>query len=158
MFVTVEGIDGSGKSTLARALAVRLGEHFGRERIVLTREPTDQSSWGQRLRQSEREGRLSRDEEIEHFHLDRLHHLESVVKPTLAAGKIVVCDRYVDSMLAYQARDAPDADRLYARVSKDILVPDLVLLLELPVPVAMERIGAERAGVTSFERDRKSVV
>lgn len=152
MFITVEGIDGSGKSTLARSLAAKLAERFGADRVVLTREPTDQSPWGRRLRQSEKSGRLSREDEIEHFHQDRLHHLETLVKPALAAGKIVVCDRYVDSLLAYQARDAADADRLYAAMVDEILVPDLVLLLEVPVTLAFERIGAARAGATSFER------
>jgi len=153
MFITVEGIDGSGKSTLARALSEKLSERFGANRAVLTREPTDQSPWGRRLRQSEQSGRLSRDDEIEHFHQDRLHHLETVVKPALAAGKIVVCDRYVDSLLAYQARGPADADRLYATMSQEILEPDLVLLLEVPVELALARIDAARGGTTSFERE-----
>jgi dTMP kinase len=149
MFITVEGIDGSGKSTLARALAERLG----RERVVLTREPTDESEWGRRLRRTERAGRLSREDEIEHFHRDRLQHLANVVRPALAASKIVICDRYVDSMLAYQARDPGDADRLLAKTAGGIIEPDLVLLLELPVETALERIGGAREARTSFERE-----
>jgi dTMP kinase len=153
MFITIEGIDGSGKSTLAAALARRLSERLGQGRVVLTREPTDQSEWGRRLRQSERLGRLPRDEEIAHFHQDRLQHLANVVKPALAAGKLVICDRYVDSLLAYQARDPADADRLLATMAGELLVPDLVLLLELPVATALERIGTARNGPTSFERE-----
>jgi len=153
MFITVEGIDGSGKSTLARALAERLAQRLGADRVVLTREPTDTSEWGRRLRRSEQEGRLSREEEIAHFHKDRLHHLAAVVKPALAAGKIVISDRYVDSMLAYQARDPADADRLLASMASEILEPDLVLLLELPVTTALERIGGAREARTSFERE-----
>jgi dTMP kinase len=147
MFITIEGIDGSGKSTLARALVERLGS----ERAVLTREPTDESEWGRRLRRSER--RLAREDEIEHFHRDRLHHLANVVRPALAAGKIVICDRYVDSMLAYQARDPLDADRLLAERAGEIIEPDLVLLLEVPVETALERIGGAREARTSFERE-----
>ena len=152
MFIALEGIDGSGKSTLAHALAERLKEHFGAESVVLTREPTDQSAWGRRLRDSARVGRLSREEEIEHFHKDRLHHLETVVKPALAAGKIVVTDRYVDSLLAYQARDPKDADRLYATMERELVVPDLVLLLEISPRAALARIGEKREGRTSFEQ------
>lgn len=153
MFITVEGIDGSGKSTLARGLAVRLAERLGPDRVVLTREPTDTSEWGRRLRRSEQEGRLSREEEIRHFHQDRLHHLATVVKPALGAGKIVISDRYVDSMLAYQAEDPAAADRLLATMVHEILRPDLILLLELPVAVALERIGGAREARTSFERE-----
>lgn len=153
MFITVEGIDGSGKSTLARALAGRLKERLGADRVVLTREPTDASEWGRRLRRSEQEGRLSREEEIRHFHEDRLHHLATVVKPALAAGKIVISDRYVDSTLAYQAQGPADADRLMAKMAGEILEPDLVLLLEVPVTVALERIGGAREARTSFERE-----
>jgi dTMP kinase len=153
MFITVEGIDGSGKSTLARALAERLAEQLGAERVVLTREPTDQSEWGRRLRRSEQEGRLSREDEIAHFHKDRLHHLDTLVKPALAAGTIVISDRYVDSMLAYQARDSKDADRLLATMEDEILEPDLVLVLDVPVATALARIGGGREGRTSFERE-----
>ncbi len=154
MFVTVEGIDGSGKSTLARSLASALGEKLGAGRVVLTREPTEETEWGRRLRRSEQEGRLPRDEEINHYHQDRLHHLETLVKPALKAGKIVVSDRYVDSLLAYQATDVADADRLYARLSPELLEPDLTLMLELPVAVAAKRIAASRkGGANSFERE-----
>lgn len=153
MFITVEGIDGSGKSTLARALAERLARRLGPDRVVLTREPTDRSEWGRRLRRSEQEGRLPREEEIAYFHKDRLHHLKTVVEPALAAGNLVISDRYVDSMLAYQARDPADADRLLAAMASEILEPDLILLLELPVTVALERIGGARETRTSFERE-----
>jgi dTMP kinase len=153
MFIALEGIDGSGKSTLARALAERLAARLGRERVILTREPTDDSEWGRRLRRSEGAGRLAREDEIEHFHRDRVHHLANVVRPALAAGKIVICDRYVDSMLAYQARDPADADRLLAQRAGEIIVPDLVLILELPVETALTRIGGAREARTSFERE-----
>ena len=153
MFVTVEGIDGSGKSTLAKALAEALRVRLGADRVVLTHEPTDQSPWGRRLRQSFADERLSREDEIEHFHQDRLHHLTSVIEPALAKRQVVICDRYVDSLLAYQARDPADADTLYTRMAAEILEPDLVLILQLPVEAAIERIGANRTELTSFERD-----
>ena len=60
MFVVIEGIDGSGKSTLAKAIAERLGK----TRVVLTREPTDISPWGRRLREAAIKGRLNREDEI----------------------------------------------------------------------------------------------
>jgi dTMP kinase len=146
MFVVIEGIDGTGKSTLAHALKQSLGE-----RAVLTREPTDRSKWGKRLREAGSKGRLSREKEIEYFHRDRLHHLETLIRPALEQGKIVISDRYVDSMLAYQALDVADADRLYQRLAPELLEPDLVILLDLPVEVALNRIAHARGAASKFE-------
>ena len=148
MFIVIEGIDGTGKSTLAREIAAKIGV----DRVVLTREPTDASPWGQALRRSELAGRLSKEEELEHFHKDRLHHLETLIQPALAEGKIVVCDRYLDSTLAYQAEDVEEAQTLFTRMAPDLLLPDLVLLLDCPVETALKRIGSGRESTTSFEK------
>ena len=146
MFVVIEGIDGSGKSTLAKALAERLGAC-----AVLTREPTDASSWGRRLREAEVKGRLDRADEIEHFHRDRVHHLEMLIRPALRDGKIVITDRYVDSTLAYQASDIADAEKLFVQMAPELDVPDLVIVLDLPVETALARIGKGRGAKTQFE-------
>ena len=153
MFIAVEGIDGSGKSTRARELAARLIDELGADRVVLTREPTELSPWGRRLRKSEREGGLPRDEEIAHFHKDRLCDLDEIIKPALALGKIVITDRYVDSTLAYQAHDLADAEALYRAMAPELIEPDLVLLLEIPIATALMRISEARAENTSFERE-----
>ena len=147
MFVVIEGIDGSGKSTLAKALADRLGP----SRVVLTREPTDLSPWGKRLREAAIKGRLSREDEIEHFHRDRVHHLQTLVRPALAKGKVVITDRYVDSTLAYQAKDIADAAKLFAKMAPELDAPDLVIVLDLPVAIALKRIGKGRGTKTQFE-------
>ena len=147
MFVVIEGIDGSGKSTLAKALANRLGP----SRVVLTREPTDLSPWGKRLREAAIKGRLERADEIEHFHRDRVHHLQTLIRPALAQGKVVITDRYVDSTLAYQAKDAADANQLLAKMSPELDTPDLVIVLDLPVETALKRIGKGRGAKTQFE-------
>ncbi|MFZ1988359.1 MAG: dTMP kinase [Alphaproteobacteria bacterium] len=147
MFVVIEGIDGSGKSTLAKALADRLGP----SRVVLTREPTDLSPWGKRLREAAIKGRLEREDEIEHFHRDRVHHLQTLIRPALAQGKVVITDRYVDSTLAYQAKDIADADELFAKMAPELDTPDLVIVLDLPVEMALKRIGKGRGEKTQFE-------
>lgn len=148
MFIAVEGIDGSGKTTLAGALA----RHFGAERAVLTREPTGDSEWGRRLREAAIKGRLTREEELDHFHRDRLHHLKTMIRPAIAAGKIVICDRYVDSTLAYQAETPEEAERIYQSMAPELVEPDIVLIVDCPVPIALARIGAGRDGRSDFER------
>lgn len=151
MFVVIEGIDGTGKSTLARDLGRALAKDVGDDHVLVTREPTTDSPWGKRLREAASKGRLSRTKEIEYFHKDRLHHLDTVIKPALTAGKIVICDRYVDSFLAYQTASPAAADELYTRLGPELLEPDLVLLLILPVETALKRIGSSRSGRSQFE-------
>lgn len=147
IFIAIDGIDGSGKTTLAQALAALLAE----ESVVLTREPTSESEWGRRLRDSASTGRLSRDEEIALFHLDRLHHLRTVIGPALAEGRIVISDRYVDSTLAFQAADPAEADTLYERFCPEIRIPDVTFLLDCPLDAALSRREARRQVATTFE-------
>ena len=130
MFIAVDGIDGSGKSTLVRGIAAVLAPLDP----LTTKEPTDASFWGRRLRTSAREGRLPRSTEIEYFHKDRLHHIATVIRPALERGRIVITDRYVDSTLAFQAASADEADRLYETyLGTEILRPDITMILRCTV-------------------------
>ncbi|MCZ6860736.1 MAG: dTMP kinase [Alphaproteobacteria bacterium] len=147
MFIAVDGIDGAGKTTLVKQLA----HHLAHLNPLTTKEPTSTTSWGQRLRQSAFEGRLSREKEIEFFHLDRLHHLENKIKPALVSCRVVICDRYVDSTLAFQTGTPAQADQLFAYFAKDILVPDVTFILKCHVSVGMERIIRERGKLSKFE-------
>lgn len=148
MFIAVDGIDGAGKTTLVRQLVERL-KMFD---PVATKEPTDKSHWGQKLREAARNGRLPRDEEIEYFHKDRLHHIANVIGPALAAGKTVISDRYVDSTLAFQADSPEQADELYETFLPEILVPDITFILDCPVEIGLRRIRRDRPSLTEYEK------
>ena len=87
------------------------------------------------------------------FYADRLEHVEGVIKPALAAGKIVVCDRYFDSTLAYQwgGRHMPK-DLLMVLQDQVDLSPHLTLVLDLPPEEGMRR-AVERSALDRFEQE-----
>ncbi|MBU1741948.1 MAG: dTMP kinase [Proteobacteria bacterium] len=147
-FVVFEGIDGSGKSTQARRLAEVLGAE-GRE-VVLTREPTD-GLWGQKIRQIAAKGRQGIDPrtELDYFVNDRQEHVDEVIAPALAAGQVVICDRYFYSTIAYQGALGLDPDLIRQENEGKFPRPDLVILLEVPPNTGRRRIEAGRAGGTN---------
>jgi dTMP kinase len=142
-FLALEGIDGSGKTTQARLLAVSLLQQ-GRE-VVLTREPSDGEA-GQKLRRYlQGPGRnLSPREELDLFLADRREHVERVIKPGLAAGRIVISDRYYYSTMAYQGALGLDPGEILAANEAFAPQPDLVFLLILPVSQALARLRRPR--------------
>ena len=134
VFIVFEGGDGVGKSTQARLLADWLQEQ-GHE-VVLTFEPGDTRA-GAVMRQIVLDpdtGDLSPRAETLLYAADKAHHVYEVVRPALDRGAVVVCDRYVDSMLAYQGAGRElGTDRLeaIARWATGDLLPDLTVLLDL---------------------------
>jgi dTMP kinase len=149
LFIVIEGIDGTGKSTQAR----RLGEWFvsqGRE-VVISREPTDQP-WGKKLRESAATGRLSPQDELQYFLNDRRQHVEELIAPSLAAGKVVILDRYYFSTMAYQGARGFDPAEIRRLNEQFAPVPDLLLILDLDVDDAIDRIGARGDSTNEFEK------
>jgi dTMP kinase len=94
---------------------------------------------------------MPREQELEYFHKDRIHHLETEIEPALSAGRVVICDRYVDSTLAFQARTPAEADKFYKRMVKEIIVPHVTLILDCPVEIGLSRIQRSRARFSAFE-------
>ena len=148
-FLVLEGIDGSGKTEQTRRLAAWL-EQCG-HRVVSTREPTD-GPFGRRYRAWARaEFEATPDDVLKLFLDDRREHLRLVVLPALGRFEIVVCDRYKDSTLAYQAAQGLDRERLRALFdTPEFPVPDLVLWLRVPVATALARMGEH--ATERFER------
>jgi dTMP kinase len=142
VFITFEGIDRSGKTTQARMLAEALGEE-----ALLVREPGGTPA-AERIRALVKDASLELEPITETllFGAARAELVASVIRPALAAGRIVVCDRYVDSTVAYQggARGL-GIDRVEElnRWITDDLEPDLTFLLELEPASASGRGTAE---------------
>ena len=135
----MEGVDGCGKTTQARLLAVSLLQQ-GRE-VILTQEPTTGPT-GQKLRDYLQgpSRSLSPREELDLFLADRREHVEQLIKPALAEGRIVITDRYYYSTVAYQGALGLDPGEILAANEAFAPRPDLVFLLLMPVPQALARL------------------
>lgn len=140
IFVTLEGPEGAGKSTMIQALAGRLAERG--VPFITTKEPGD-GPVGSKIRQILLDGDvLAPLTEVFLFLADRAQHVDSIVRPALREGKIVLCDRYMDSFLVYQgyARGLDlEALRAWNEEATDHLRPDLTLLLDLDPAVGFQR-------------------
>jgi dTMP kinase len=152
MFVSFEGADGSGKSTQAELLSKTLAVE-GYE-VVLTREPGG-TELGERARELVLNGpQMGAWAEAALYAASRAEHVEEVIRPALDRGAIVVCDRYIDSSLAYQGvgrgLGVEEILRLNVAVTGGLL-PDVTFLLLLDPEVAAgrwaERDRLEREGV-----------
>jgi dTMP kinase len=150
--VVFEGLDGSGKTTQRARLAKRLR---GRGCDVLeTAEPWDAGTWGPRIRAMARSGRaLAPEEELRWFEAQRREHVRERIAPALAAGRVVLCDRYFLSTAAYQGARGLDAEAILAGSEREFPVPDLVIVLEIDPAAALARV-ASRGGPAEpvFER------
>lgn len=152
-FLSFEGIDGCGKSTQAKLLA----SHFeaALKDVVRTREPG--GSIGaesiRRLLLTGDPNKWSAETELLLFTAARRDHLEKVIEPELAAGKIVICDRFADSTRVYQGATRGDlrskVDQLHATmIGRE---PDLTLIIDVDPRVALARGLARNSGEDRFE-------
>ena len=154
-FITIEGGEGAGKSTVQPFVVEHL-QSRGLE-VLATREPGG-TSLGEELRGillAHREEVLHPDAELLLMFAARAQHLHQVIRPALARGAWVVCDRFTDATYAYQGGGrgipAPRIAALESWVQGD-LRPDRVLLLDVPVALGLQRIGA-RGGRDRFEQE-----
>ena len=153
LFISFEGIDGSGKSTQARLLAEHL-RSTGRE-VVLTREPGG-SPGAEEIRALVLQGdpeRWSAETELLLFTAARRDHLERTIRPALARGATVICDRFADSTRMYQGLSRGDlrsaVDTLHALMIG--VEPDLTLLIDMDPEAALARAKARATAEERFE-------
>lgn len=154
-FIAFEGVEGAGKGTQVR-LAKEFLEDLG-EDVLVSREPGG-TPLGERLRDSllveHGEGVDARAEALM-FAASRAQHVSRVIRPALEEGKIVLCDRFIDSSLAYQGagRGLGEQDVLSLNVwATQGLFPDLVVLLNIDPDKSMGRMGSEPDRIESEDR------
>ena len=146
LFITFEGADGCGKTTQMKLLADYL-ESQGLE-VVLTREPG-----GKGLGERVREILLNYDGEVSDrcesflFLADRAQNIDIIVNPAVEQGKIVLCDRHIDSTVAYQGYGRGlDLDRIKMlnNLATNGRKPDLTIVFDIDVETSMKRVGSEK--------------
>jgi dTMP kinase len=156
LFITFEGPEGAGKTTQIKLLSGLLKKY--RIPFIVTREPGG-SKLSTQLRRwilNKLEYKLTHPTELFLFLADRSQHVEEVIKPALNKGKVVLCDRYTDSTLAYQGGGRGfDMELLETvnRLASDGLKPDITLLLDLPVEKGLKRAAGRGKGKDRMERE-----
>ena len=153
LFISFEGIDGSGKSTQVTRLADHLRVQ-GRD-VVVTREPGG-SDGAEEIRALVLQGdpdRWSAETEILLFTAARRDHLERLIRPALAAGKIVICDRFADSTRMYQGLSRGDL-RGTVDTLHDLMIgvePDVTILIDMDPVEGLKRAKGRQGTEERFE-------
>ena len=153
LFITFEGIDGSGKSTQAKLLAQMLRDSG--YSVIETREPGG-SPGAEEIRALVLQGdpdRWSAETEILLFTAARRDHLERLINPALAQGKIVICDRFADSTRMYQGLSRGDL-RATVDALHDLMIgrePDLTILIDMDPATGLGRALARQTADERFE-------
>jgi dTMP kinase len=155
-FITLEGSEGAGKSTAMQVLqewAMQSGIDF-----VITREPggTPLAEKIRGLLLDKNHASMADDTELLLMFAARAQHINELIKPSLAAGKWVLCDRFTDATYAYQGGGRGIAKERIAQLEQWVqggLRPDLTLLLDLPVKQGLARAG-QRGNLDRFEQEK----
>lgn len=162
LFITFEGADGCGKTTQLNLLAQYLTQ-LGYD-VVKTRE-TGAKGLGEKIREIvlHYDGEISSNAEAFLFLADRAQNIDVIIKPAVAEGKIVLCDRHIDSTIAYQGYGRGiDLERLKMlnNLATSGFKPDLTLVFDVDVETSMARVGKnqdriEAAGIQFHEKVRQ---
>ncbi|SDP26461.1 dTMP kinase [Pseudomonas jinjuensis] len=158
LFVTLEGPEGAGKSTNREYLAARLREK-GVD-VVLTREPGG-TPLAERVRElllAPSDEPMAADTELLLMFAARAQHIAQVIRPALARGAVVLCDRFTDATYAYQGSGRGLPVERIAELERFVLGdlrPDLTLLFDLPVEVGLARAAA-RGRLDRFEQEGRA--
>lgn len=151
--IVFEGIDGTGKSTQLKLLSEYLKDKG--YQVETTREPSD-GKYGRQIRELFHcRKTLSKEEELQLFLLDRRDHVKRVIMPHLTDRKIILCDRYYLSTIAYQGAAGFDLKELTRRNSFAPR-PDIALLFEQSAKSSIQRITAQRGDtLNDFEKEEE---
>jgi len=154
-FIVIEGLDGSGKSTQVELLADFLKQN-GKE-VILKSEPTTESEAGIKIRKV-LSGELQAEpmERQKLFVQDRTEHLKNKIIPALEEGKFVIVSRYAFSTIAYGYSDGLDVDEL-VEMNNHFLLPDLTILIDVPVEECLKRIEKRGEARQLFEKRQKLI-
>ena len=155
LFITFEGADGCGKTTQLK-LAAEYLQNKG-EIVLVTREP-GAKGLGEKLRDIllNYDGVVSDRCEAFLFLADRAQHIDTIVTPAVESGKIVLCDRHIDSTVAYQGygrgQDIEQINKLNM-IATGNRKPDLTIVFDVDVETSMARVGAEKDRMESAGRE-----
>lgn len=143
-FIVISGLNGVGKTTQVQLLATWLKAQ-GHE-ITLTKEPTDQSQAGKRIRRilQRQEEKPSSEELQRFFATDRHWDDNNVIRPALVRGEIVISDRHKESSQCFGQADGVSG-KFIEELNKDFVRPDLTIILSLPFDVLEERLRSRRS-------------
>lgn len=162
-FITFEGLDGCGKSTQMQRLVARLQRLFPNDpqRILTLREPGS-TAIGEDLRSlikcEKRGASMFAETEFLLFSASRTQLVREVIAPALAEGKIVLCDRFVDSTIVYQGAARKLDSHVIEMINQFAIgncLPDVTILLDLPIEALRHRIGG-RIGITEDRIEKES--
>ena len=154
-FISFEGPDGAGKSTVIQAIAEDLRQKK-QAKVLITREPGG-SQIAEKIRQiilDVENSAMDDWTEALLYAASRRQHLVEVVEPALAAGQIVLCDRYVDSSVAYQGGGRQLGAQKVAQLNDFAIqgkLPDLTIYLDLPVEIGLQRVQKLGQGFDRLE-------
>jgi dTMP kinase len=152
IFIVIEGLDGSGKTTQAKILAKKLSENH---KVLCTAEPS-QGKTGNFIRNDclYEEKRLPTEAEALLFAADRIEHMQTELAPALSEGKIVICDRYIYSSLAYQGSAGLSLDWIKT-INAHALEPDFALFIDVPPERVLERLQRKKSVMETLETQKK---
>lgn len=152
IFIVIEGLDGSGKTTQARVLAKKLSQDH---QVLLTAEPS-KGKIGTFIRESclYENHRLPTEAEALLFAADRIEHMQNELKTALKEGKLVICDRYTYSSLAYQGSAGLSLDWIKT-INSRALQPDFSIFIDCPPERVIERLKRKKSVMETLQTQQK---
>jgi dTMP kinase len=135
-FIALDGVDGSGNTTHSKLLSEWIGKSLG-FKVLLTKEPTTKPV-GSLLRRYLTEGSVPSATDALLFAADRIEHVEKIIKPAMAEGRVVISDRYLESSIAYQSSQGLPIEWLLS-INKYAIKPSLNIILEIDPDKSLSR-------------------